>query len=1000
MMGAVAGLNAGYRGLTYTVVVLLSLITAILLLSLASPAAPGTTQPAEPSADAELTASDSYGELPLAFEPNAGRYSPGLDFVASSKSGSLALSDRGASLTQTGSKRNPGESIQMSLPGASLTQPLALAELPGVVNDLRGDDPSAWTTEIPTFERIRYAEAYPGIDLDYHGTDGALEYDFRLAPGADPTQISLAFPGADSLRIAPSGDLVIAEGDASFRQQAPVSYQPGSGGPRSPVSSAFTLNHGRVGFELGAYDRARRLVIDPLVLAYSTYLGGGGADYANSIAVDSSGSAYISGFTHSTDFDTTVNSIGADSIGNADAFVSKLNPTGSALIYSTYLGGGGFDNARSVAVDSFGSAYVSGYTDSNNFTTVNPIAGEGDPPGADAFISKLNPAGSELIYSTYLGGDGSDDAKSVAVDSTGSAYISGITYSADFNTTVNSIGADSIGNADAFVSKLNPTGSALTYSTYLGGNGLDQANSVAVDSFGSAYVSGYTDSTNFTTVGQIEGDSPFSDAFVSKLNPAGSALAYSTYLGGAAADYANAIAVDSSGSAYISGNTESSDFDTVNPIEADSPFGDAFVSKLDPAGSALTYSTYLGGDSFDEANSIAVDSSGSAYISGYTESSDFDTVNPIEADSPFSDAFVSKLDPAGSALTYSTYLGGDSDDFAISIAIDSSGSAYISGFTYSTDFDTVNPIEGATLGSDTFVSKLDTTPETTIDSGPAEGSTSNDPTPTFSFSSSEPASTFECRIDAGTFGACSSPDTRPVLLDGPHSFEVRAIDNGSNPDPTPASRSFSVDTVVPPPPDSPPPDPDPALPAPVQGEAVNAVPVSGEVFVKLPGTNAFVRLEDAEQLPTGTIFDLRNGRINLISSAEGDTTRSALFYAGLVKVLQAEKDGAETVVKLVGPLEGCGKKRGEGPIKRQSRAAAIKGRGVWGKGGGGHKSSGKKSSGSVRGTWWLVEDLCSGETRTFVKDGVVSVRDFERRRTVKLRKGEEYLAPGPKRLSD
>ena len=937
MMGAVAGLNAGYRGLTYTVVVLLSLITAILLLSLASPAAPGTTQPAEPSADAELTASDSYGELPLAFEPNAGRYSPGLDFVASSKSGSLALSDRGASLTQTGSKRNPGESIQMSLPGASLTQPLALAELPGVVNDLRGDDPSAWTTEIPTFERIRYAEAYPGIDLDYHGTDGALEYDFRLAPGADPTQISLAFPGADSLRIAPSGDLVIAEGDASFRQQAPVSYQPGSGGPRSPVSSAFTLNHGRVGFELGAYDRARRLVIDPLVLAYSTYLGGGGADYANSIAVDSSGSAYISGFTHSTDFDTTVNSIGADSIGNADAFVSKLNPTGSALIYSTYLGGGGFDNARSVAVDSFGSAYVSGYTDSNNFTTVNPIAGEGDPPGADAFISKLNPAGSELIYSTYLGGDGSDDAKSVAVDSTGSAYISGITYSADFNTTVNSIGADSIGNADAFVSKLNPTGSALTYSTYLGGNGLDQANSVAVDSFGSAYVSGYTDSTNFTTVGQIEGDSPFSDAFVSKLNPAGSALAYSTYLGGAAADYANAIAVDSSGSAYISGNTESSDFDTVNPIEADSPFGDAFVSKLDPA---------------------------------------------------------------GSALTYSTYLGGDSDDFAISIAIDSSGSAYISGFTYSTDFDTVNPIEGATLGSDTFVSKLDTTPETTIDSGPAEGSTSNDPTPTFSFSSSEPASTFECRIDAGTFGACSSPDTRPVLLDGPHSFEVRAIDNGSNPDPTPASRSFSVDTVVPPPPDSPPPDPDPALPAPVQGEAVNAVPVSGEVFVKLPGTNAFVRLEDAEQLPTGTIFDLRNGRINLISSAEGDTTRSALFYAGLVKVLQAEKDGAETVVKLVGPLEGCGKRSSEGPIKRQSRAAAIKGRGVWGKGGGGHKSSGKKSSGSVRGTWWLVEDLCSGETRTFVKDGVVSVRDFERRRTVKLRKGEEYLAPGPKRLSD
>jgi hypothetical protein len=661
----------------------------------------------------EVSAESAYGELPLAFEPNAGRAAGGADFVSRSGSGAVFLDSDGATLVLGEGKR--AEAIGLELAGASADEPRALERLPGVVNDLRGDDPERWRTGIPIFERVRYPGAWPGIDLDYYGDQRRLEYDFRLAPSADPNQIAIRVAGADDLRLAANGDLLIGARTETIRQRAPVAYQPAtSDAPRTLVRASFALFGDTVGFRLGSYDYHRPLVIDPVVLAYSTYLGGSGTDAARAIAVDGTGAAYVTGSTSSTDFDT-IGEIEGDS-GGQDAFVSKLTPAGDALEYSTYLGGSGTDTASAIAVDSSGAAYVTGGTSSSDFNTVGKI--EGDQPGGDVFASKLTPDGDALDYSTYLGGSGSDGGTGIAVDSTGAAYVTGQTGSTDFNT-VGEIEGDS-DFQDAFVSKLSATGDALVYSTYLGGDAFDDGDGIAVDSSGAAYVTGRTDSSDFNTVGEIEGDSASSDAFVSKLTPAGDALEYSTYLGGSGGDDASGIAVDGSGAAYVTGLTSSTDFDTVGEIEgdADGTNFDAFVSKLTPNGSALDYSTYLGGSGLDIGFRIDVDGSGAAYVTGGTDSSDFDTVGEIEGNSASDDAFVSKLTAAGNALTYSTYLGGNEQEGGLGIAVDSSGNAYITGHTYSTNLNTVGPIEGDSANSDAFVSKLTFTQECTITGTP------------------------------------------------------------------------------------------------------------------------------------------------------------------------------------------------------------------------------------------------------------------------------------------
>lgn len=723
--------------------------------------------PSDPSAqhDAGITKAPGYGELPLAFEPSRGR--TGADFIARSTAGTASLTSSGAELSL--GRDSSATSINLRVIGGSRSEPSALDRLPGVVNDLRGDDATRWRTHVPTFERIRYTAVYPGIDLEWHGSQQRLEYDFRVAPGADPGQIAMRVAGADRVRLAPNGDLVLAAGREKIRQSAPVAYQ-GAGDSRTPVEARFELRGNTVSFALGAYDRSRPLVIDPVVLDYSTYLGGSDADRANGIAVDPTGAAYLTGRTLSTDFNTAGPLEQAE--GQGDVFVTKLNPAGDAVVYSTYLGGEGDDSGNGIAVDATG-AYIVGTTESTDFNTVNAAATPNvgltnrDSGIADAFVAKLNPAGDGLVYSTYLGGGGgfgagssnsgtnnsvdepfkkkagaSDEGVAIAIDSSGAAYVAGNTHANNFpklgeiegdtnevqpyggcveTTCTGGMNASSM-TSDAFVTKLTPAGNEIAYSTYLGGDYGDGATAIAVDSAGSAYVAGATNSPDFddddagiqeghSSEGTVarEGSLDF-DAFVSKLNPAGNALTYSTYLGGTDYDAVHAIAVDTAGAAYVTGKTDSSDFDLVNEIEGDSAGPDAFVSKLNPAGDGLEYSSYLGGGLADAANGIAVDSGGRALLTGTTSSRDFDRAGELEEDAGLEDAFVSSLTPAG-GLACSSYLGGEGSDYGNAIAIDSSGAAYVAGSTESSDFNTAGPVQGDSDGPrpDTFATKLSLT---------------------------------------------------------------------------------------------------------------------------------------------------------------------------------------------------------------------------------------------------------------------------------------------------
>ncbi len=379
------------------------------------------------------------------------------------------------------------------------------------------------------------------------------------------------------------------------------------------------------------------------------------------------------------------------------------------LTYSTYLGGSSDDVGYAIAVDSVGNAYVTGSTASTNFPTASPIQ-PASGGGTDAFITKLNTSGSTLAYSTYLGGNSDDFGYAIAVDSAGNAYVTGYTFSTNFPTANPIQPANALGGFDAFVTKINASGSALVYSTYLGGNGNDIGHGIAVDAAGNTYVTGETDMTTFPTVNPIQGCSgPL--AFVTKINASGSALVYSTCLGGGSGvSRGFAIAVDSAGNAYVTGHTSSTNFPTVNPIQP--VFGgalDAFVTKINAGGSALVYSTYLGGITTDDGRGIAVDAAGNAYVTGFTRSTNFPTMNPIQAANAggTADAFVTKLNAAGSALVYSTYLGGNGQDIGYGIAVDSSRSVYVTGNTASTNFPTMNPFQAANAGGiEAFVARL------------------------------------------------------------------------------------------------------------------------------------------------------------------------------------------------------------------------------------------------------------------------------------------------------
>ena len=598
-----------------------------------------------------------------------------------------------------------------------------VGELAATTNYFIGNDPAKWRTNVPTYAKVKYENIYNGIDLVYYGNQRQLEYDFIVAPAANPHCIAFNLIGANKIRRDAHGDLAFKMGDEEIRWHRPIVYQE-KDGVRQNIAARYTItDKTRVGFELAKYDTTKPLFIDPLV--YSTYLGGSGDDVGSAIAVDSANNAYVTGFTRSADFPVTSGALQTNvdcSVNGCDnAFVSKINPAGTALVYSTYLGGDSGAQGSSIAVDSKGNVYVTGLAGAN-FPLVNPL----QPTyggNYDAFVSKINPSGSALVYSTYLGGSGQDLGSGIAVDSAGNAYVTGNTGSSNFPTTPSAFqtvcngGGSSCGNPsrDAFVAKINPKGSAFVYSTYLGGSGDESGDSIAVDNAGNAYITGFTGSTNFPTKNPLQPSNHGTylgcpcNAFVTKLNSSGSALVYSTYLGGSNNDGGIGIAVDSAGDAYVAGFAESSDFPTMNPWQPTLSGGlNAFVSKIDPSGSAFVYSTYLGGNDNDLAQGIATDSKGNAYVIGRALSTNFPTMNPVQpvnAGAP--DAFVTAFNPTGSALLYSTYLGGTNAEIGFGIAVDSSGSAYVTGETISINFPAISPLQPANGGSsDTFVSKI------------------------------------------------------------------------------------------------------------------------------------------------------------------------------------------------------------------------------------------------------------------------------------------------------
>lgn len=730
----------------------------------------------------------SYAKLPLAFEPNLGQQKSAAQFLARGDGYTISLAPteavfalRGPAIRLGGKaigagakassyflpdlarqyqnlkfpdRNHTAKLLRMKLVGANPAARLAaLDPLPGHSNYFLGRDPRGWRTNIPNYRRVKVEEVYPGIDLLYYGSQRRLEYDFVVRPGHDPRSIQLEFEGAGQLRVNAHGDLVLGQHGQRVRLLKPAVYQAtqgtsdshkeGSAVPpkslgkdlpaRNLIASRFViLGKNRVGFRVGDYDPNKDLVIDP-TLSYSTFLGGGNKDIGSGIAVDGSGNVYVAGETCSPNFATVgplPPSASQNTGVNCDAFVTKFDSSGSTLVYSTFLGGSNGESAAGIAVDSSGNAYVTGLTSSPDFPTTagafQTVYGGGN---SDVFVTKLNAAGSALVYSTYIGGNDAENGAGIAVDSNGNANVGGETCSANY-PVVNAFQPLYAGNCDAFVSKLNPAGSGLVYSTYVGGSQTDAAYAIAVDSLGAAFITGATcsDFGDFPLKNSLEdenaGPPDFPcDAFVTKTGPDGT-LAYSTFLGDTGQDAGYGIAVDSQGFAYITGFTASPNFliaqgafdstcgtdGNCNPDAGGHPRADAFVTKLSVEGSALVYSTFLGGSDVDIGYGIAVDINENAYVTGATQSRDFPMANPEQATFGGGprDAFVTKLNAAGSGLIFSSYLGGADDDSGNGIAVDSNRNMYVTGTTASVNFPTTaGAFQPTNAGNgDAFVTKI------------------------------------------------------------------------------------------------------------------------------------------------------------------------------------------------------------------------------------------------------------------------------------------------------
>jgi len=643
------------------------------------------------------------------FNENRGQFDEAIRFVAITDFGKVIFYD--SRIVYALNRYEAGkifavDYVTLTFPGSNVVKPKGMGLESHQSNFFIGDSKD-WVVGARNYRSIVYQGLWDGIDFIYEFRENGLKYEFIIAPLVPIDRLTIAVEGASLNRNTNS--VTFDTGTSHLTDgQLTVKYENSD----QSLPAVFIGQGDRFGFSVPQRDILKALVIDPLV--YSTYMGGSGTygDSGQSIAVDSSGNAYVTGSTTSTDFPLANAYQDTFGGGGSDAYVLKLNPNGSELIYSTFIGGNGGDGGGSTFVDSSGNVYVAGSTDSANFPLVNAYQGTYGGGDNDAFVLKLNPEGSALLYSTYFGGSGADGRIKMVVDSGGNAYVTGQTDSTDLpiaNAYQATFGG---GPQDAFAFKLNPTGSVLLYSTYIGGSDYDWGYSIAVDSGGNAFLTGCTASTNFPLVNAYQSAyAGNGDAFVLKLNPTGNALIFSTYIGGSDGEMGYSICVDSTGNAYLTGNTWSTDFPLCNPFQSTKGGGwtDAFVLKLNPAGNALIYSTYVGGNSFDDGNWIAVDSSGNAFVAGYTGSTDFPLANAYQSTygGGDADAFVFKLNPTGNALLFSTYIGGSDDDNPHSIAVDSNGNFYVAGTTYSTNFPVHNAYQGNLVGwRDAFIFKF------------------------------------------------------------------------------------------------------------------------------------------------------------------------------------------------------------------------------------------------------------------------------------------------------
>jgi hypothetical protein len=674
-----------------------------LLISKPTPASWVSQKPAAATA-VSLDGTGCLTHLPTAFVPNLGQWRHAARYVARRGATTMFLEPDGLTLTLT--ERAPfrdkagledctdttpvrGIAVRMTLLGASAKELSGESQLPGRHHYFLGNDPAKWRTNVPLYGAVRYSQALPGIDMRVREQEGHFEYDLMLQPEALLEAVEIAIAGTDRLHLDVEGALVMQTQLGAIRMPPPVSWEEAPSGERSSICCRYELRgENRFGFAVAGRRPGSALVIDP-GLIWSTYVGGSDFDRVYSLALDAQAAVTVAGMTPSVDFPTTLGAFATTYNSYYDGFVSKLSKTGSNLVYSTFLGGSWADEAYGVALDAQGSAIVAGVTGSSDFPTT-PGAFNTTPSiiGSNrGFVTKLSPMGSSLVYSTFLSG-GIDAALALVVDGQGSAIVGGRTNSPTFPTTPGAFDTTHNGNYDGFVTKLSPTGSSLAYSTFLGGSwgpaagvftgGDDWVNAVALDGQGRITVTGLTCSADFPiTPGAFDTNlNSFVDAFVTRFTPTGSALAYSTYIGGTetslqTGEKALALAVDAQGLATVAGMTTATDFPTT-PGAFDTTFNggsNGFVTRLTPTGSALLYSTLLGG-STTWVNALAVDPSGAATVAGLTYGNTFPTTPGAFNTVPTgNDAFVTRLSPTGSRLLYSTYLSPTSPNSAAALAL-------------------------------------------------------------------------------------------------------------------------------------------------------------------------------------------------------------------------------------------------------------------------------------------------------------------------------------------